>query len=85
MGNVMPEREAELAAISAASIAHLSSEPRGFARERKTSRSLLVLIEDFGNLSGGQFRQKYPDCGVHEGYGYVQRKARAVLSRRPNQ
>lgn len=42
---------------------------------------LFQLIEDFGNLSTGPFRQKYPDCGPFEGYGYVQRRAKAFRAR----
>ena len=34
------------------------------------------MLDDFGNMGTGAFRQKYPDCGPHEGYGYVQRKTR---------
>lgn len=39
-------------------------------------RKFLRIVEDFEKLSGGPFREKYPDCGVHEGYGYVARKGR---------
>lgn len=38
----------------------------------------LRMVEDFGNMSGGQFRQRYPDQDPYEGYLYVQRKGAAL-------
>lgn len=41
----------------------------------------LTMVEDFGTMSGGPFRQKYPDQDTFEGYDYVLRKVRALKNR----
>ncbi len=48
------------------------------AAERPTLTRLFQMIEDFGKMGTGEFVRKYPDCGSFEGYGYIQRKARAT-------
>ena len=52
----------------------------------KKVKRFLQMIDDFGTLSGGKFREKYPDQDAYEGYGYLMRYARkleAALATQP--
>ncbi len=45
-------------------------------------RDFLKMAIDFGNMGTGEFIRNYPDCGNHEGYGYIERHARRMLNKR---
>ncbi len=48
------------------------------ADDLRAAKAFTDIVKDFGVMSGGEFRKKYPDQGVFDGYGYLMRRAAAL-------
>lgn len=57
---------------------NLNDEREETMNDNRRLSAFLRAVEDFGNMSTGQFISRYPDYQPNDGYGYIQKWGRRI-------